>query len=128
MPGTLKLLNRDPITYESAASDKDNIISKIANVAHINTLYEYLWEQRQFIKALTAHYLRLASKDSCLVLDQSIWIRGSFNVCIPVKVKKTFGGVSRKVLIRCPMPHKLAEARYPGTVDKKVSYKVGTYT
>jgi hypothetical protein len=41
MPGTLKLLNRNPITYESAASDEDNIISKVVDVAHTNTLYEY---------------------------------------------------------------------------------------
>jgi hypothetical protein len=29
--------------------------------------------------------------------------------------------------MRCPMPHKLAEARYPGTVDEKLSCEVGTY-
>jgi hypothetical protein len=127
MPGTLNLLNRNPITYESAASDEDNIISKVADVAHTNTLYGYLWEQRRSIEALTAHHLGLASKDSCLVLDQCTWIRGSFNVCIPVEVKETSGSVSREVLMRCPMSHKLAEARYPGTVDEKVSCEVGTY-
>ncbi|KAH8723918.1 hypothetical protein GQ44DRAFT_740665 [Phaeosphaeriaceae sp. PMI808] len=29
--------------------------------------------------------------------------------------------------MRCPIPHKLAEARYPGTVDEKLSCEVGTY-
>jgi hypothetical protein len=115
MPSTLKLLNRNPITYESAVNDEDNIISKVADVAHTNNLYEYLWEQRRSIEALTAHHLRLASKESCLVLSQSTWIRGSFNVCVPVEVKETPGSASRKVLMRCAMPHKLAEATYPGT-------------
>jgi len=30
-------------------------------------------------------------------------------------------------MMRFPMPHKLAEARYPGTVDEKLSCEVGTY-
>jgi hypothetical protein len=69
MPKTLELLNRNPITYESAASHEDNIINKLADVAFTNTLYQYLWDQRRSIEALTAHHLGLASKDSCLVLD-----------------------------------------------------------
>jgi hypothetical protein len=46
---------------------------------------------------------------------------------MPVEVKETSGSVSRKVLMRCPMPHKLAEARYPGTGDEKLGCEVGTY-
>lgn len=38
-----------------------------------------------------------------------------------------FRNETRKVIMRCPMPHKLAEARYPGTVDEKLSCEVGTY-
>jgi hypothetical protein len=54
MLGTLKLLNHNLITNESAANDEDNIISKVADVVHTNTLYEYHWEQRQSVEALTA--------------------------------------------------------------------------
>jgi hypothetical protein len=125
MPGTRKLLNGNIITFESAARREDNFINKLAYETQINNLYEYLWEQRQSIEALAAHHLGLASKDTCLVLDGHTWIRGNFNVCIPVEV--TSGSVSRKVLMRCAMPPKLAEARYPGTVDEKISCEVGTY-
>ncbi len=127
MPGTLGLLNRNPITYESAAEREDNVIHQLAYVAQTNNLYEYLWGQRQSIKALTALHLGLASEDACLVLDRSTWIRGAFNICIPIQVEEMSSGVSRKVLMRCPMPHKLAEARYPGTGDEKISCEVGTY-
>jgi hypothetical protein len=127
MPGTLKLLNRHPITYESAAKHEDNVINQLAYVAQTNNLYEYLWEQRGSIEALTPHHLGLASKDTCLVFDRCTWIRGGFNVCIPIEVKETSNSVFRKVLMRCPMPHKLAEARYPGTGDEKISWEVGTY-
>ncbi len=36
-------------------------------------------------------------------------------------------GLSRKVIFRCPMPHKLAEQRYPGSIDEKLSYEVGAH-
>lgn len=33
----------------------------------------------------------------------------------------------QKVIFRCPMPHKLAEARYPGSIHEKLSSEVGAY-
>jgi hypothetical protein len=36
-------------------------------------------------------------------------------VCIPVEVRSA--GFNQKLIFRCPMPHKLAEATYPGTIN-----------
>ena len=33
----------------------------------------------------------------------------------------------KKLIFRYPMPYKLAEAKYPGTVDEKFSSEIGTY-
>jgi hypothetical protein len=46
-------------------------------------------------------------------------------VCIPVEVKSA--NFYKKLIFRCPMPHKLAEAKYPGTIGGKLSCEVGTY-
>lgn len=124
MPVTLEL-ERGPITYAAAAELEKNAINQLAYVPKVKELYDYLWKQRSSIEALTAHHLCLSKHDTCRVLDQHAWIRGSFNVCIPVEVKS--GSASCKVIVRCPMPHKLAEARYPGTVDEKLGCEVGTY-
>lgn len=48
-----------------------------------------------------------------------------FHVCVFVEVKS--GNSARKVIFRCPMPHKLAEARYPGSIDEKLSSEVGAH-
>jgi len=54
-------------------------------------------------------------------------MHGSFNVCIPVHVEDSASNVIRKVLMRCPLPHKLAGRHYPGTVDEKLNCEAATY-
>lgn len=85
--------------------------------------YEELWEQRQSIGALVKNHLALSKRDTCVVLPPSRWIRGSFNVCIFIDVNSKSS--YKKVVFRCPMPYKLAEARYPGSIDEKLSCEVG---
>jgi hypothetical protein len=129
---TIDLLNSGPIDYESAARREDNVIHQISWVPATRKLYRYLWDptQRRAIASLTAHHLGLDPKrqDACCVVQNTqAWIRGSFNVCIPVGVHDRSGDVIRKVLMRCPMGHKLAENRYPGTIDEKIGAEVATY-
>ncbi|OBT65052.1 hypothetical protein VE03_05186 [Pseudogymnoascus sp. 23342-1-I1] len=107
MSTTINLDHGKPITYESALNKDANIINQAAYLEAATELYQSLWDQRQTTEALAQ------------------WIRGGFNVCIPIEVQSTRG--DKKLIFRCPMPHKLAEAKYPGTVDEKLSSKVGTF-
>ena len=125
MPTTIKLDHRKPITYESALKKDANIITQAAYFEAATELYQSLWDQRQTIQALVRHHLRLSNRDTCIVNPKAQWIRGSFNVCIPIEIRST--RCHKKVIFRCPMPHKLAELKYPGTVDEKLSSEVGTY-
>ncbi|OBT83687.1 hypothetical protein VE02_07576 [Pseudogymnoascus sp. 03VT05] len=125
MPTAIKLDHRKPITYESALNKDVNIISQAAYLEAATELYQSLWDQRQTIEALVRHHLRLSKQDTCFVDAKAQWIRGSFNVCIPIEVRST--RYYKKLIFRCPMPHKLAEVKYPGTVDEKLSSEVGTY-
>lgn len=61
----------------------------------------------------------------CRALPPESWIQGGFNLCILIEVDS--GGLTRRLVFRCPMPHKLAEHRYPGTIDEKVSCEVAKY-
>ncbi|KND92742.1 hypothetical protein TOPH_02888 [Tolypocladium ophioglossoides CBS 100239] len=131
-PTTFPLLNRDPITFQSAARHEDHIINHISWFPATQKLYGYLWAapQRRAISSLTALHLGLDPERQfarCVVQQPETWIRGSFNVCIPVHVQDDSGRLTRKVLMRCPMAHKLAEHHYPGTVDEKLSSEVSTY-
>lgn len=109
----LELEGRAPISYASAANKDGNIINQL------------LCEETDTICSLVRHHLRLSPGAVCAVSPQSEWICGSFNVCVPIEV--TSDPASRKLMLRCCLPHKLAEDRYPGTVDEKLSCEVGTY-
>jgi hypothetical protein len=122
---TLELLGRFPITYESALKTDANMIHEAGYVTATKALYVALWKARPTLEALTRHHLSLSSRAICTVARPIDWIRGDFNVCIPVEVQST--GSCRKFMIRCAMPHKLAEAKHPGTVNEKVACEVGMY-
>lgn len=87
--------------------------------------YVKLWKDKLTIESLTKHHLGLGNRDTCIVARPRNWIRGGFNVCIPIEVQSP--GSSRKLILRCAMPHKLAEARHSGSVDEKTACEVGTY-
>ncbi|KAG5938247.1 hypothetical protein E4U53_008048 [Claviceps sorghi] len=123
MPPTLDLLGRGPISIESALMQEDNVINWASYGPATDKLHEWLWEQRESIEALVKHHLALSKRDTCVVLPRSEWICGSFNICVPVELKSKKS--CQKVVFRCPMPHKLAEARYPGSIDEKLSCEVG---
>jgi hypothetical protein len=105
--------------YESAVKKDANIISQAAYLEAATELYDSLWDQRQTIQALVSHHLRLPNRDICMVDAKARWICESFNVCIPIEIRSTW--CHKKLMFRCPIPHKLAEINYPGTVDEKLS-------
>ncbi|KAK4130736.1 hypothetical protein BT67DRAFT_489524 [Trichocladium antarcticum] len=129
MPATIRLDRRGPITYSSALKKNADVINQTAHLAAAEELCRVLWDSRGTIESLVRHHLRLGDSDSCTVEPSDRWIRGSFNVCVVVATRS--GGAAdsapRKLIFRCPMPHKLAEARYPGTVDEKLRCEVGAY-
>lgn len=140
-PGSvaLPLLNRNPITYESAINKDVNMLNKLKHPAANRKLYRRLWGERRAIEALTRHHLGLPLGSgptvTLSVAPPDDWLRGGFNVCIPVDLATGHSGPStgaggcspRRLLFRCPLPYKLAEAGYPGTIDEKLGCEVGAY-
>ncbi|KAK7428361.1 hypothetical protein QQZ08_005118 [Neonectria magnoliae] len=122
---TIDLLNRPPMTYQSALNTDQNIIQEAGYVAATETLYRKLWGEKSTIRALTKHHLGLRDGDACTIALPQQWLRGNFNVCIPIEVQSP--GSCRKLVLRCAMPHKLAEARYSGSINEKMGCELGTY-
>ena len=126
MPASLEVRGRGPITtYESASKEEINVISRLAHAPAAKALGDDLARNKAAIEALTRQHLGLRKHDTCTVLERRQWIRGGFNMCVFLAIET--GGQSRKVVFRYPMPHKLAEAQYPGTVDEKLGSEVGAY-
>ncbi|KAH6612919.1 hypothetical protein B0J18DRAFT_460788 [Chaetomium sp. MPI-SDFR-AT-0129] len=119
--------HRGPITLSSALRKNADVIIQAAHLAAAE-FCQVLWDCRGTIESLVKHHLCLSDRDSCTVAPRNRWIRGGFNICVPVEIRPgSAHGVRRKFMFRCPMPHKLAEATYPGTVDEKLSCEAGTY-
>jgi len=119
---TIPLL-KGPITYNNALNTDRNIIQESQYVATTEALYHELWTQRNTMSVIIKHHLGLGvgSQFSCTIAPQHQWIQGSFNLCIPVEV------LSQKLILRCAMPHNLAEAHNPGSVNERMSCEVGAY-
>jgi hypothetical protein len=126
MPVSFRISGK-PITYELAQDDESDFIRKIQEARKTSKFCNSLLACQREIELLSAHHLRLNKGQRCVMLGQEHWICGGFNVCIPVVVYGTDGSVLQKVVMRCPMAHKLAEAAYPGTVDEKMRCEVATY-
>lgn len=113
-------------TFDSACEDEGNLLLRLHQRAAAESLRPLLWDQRDSIVDLVRQHLRLARCDACVVLPPESWIQGGFNICILVQVTRR-GGITKKYIFRCPMPHKLAEDYYPGTIDEKVSCEAASY-
>ena len=119
-------LGRDSlfITYSKAADDESNILKQLKIAQKNSEFILSLTGDISAIESIISHHL-LTSGESCIVSQPNQWIKGGFNVCIPAEVLNGAGGPSRKVLLRCPLPHSLAE--YPGSISEKMRCEVATY-
>ncbi|KAF5248946.1 hypothetical protein FANTH_5649 [Fusarium anthophilum] len=113
------------IDYSEAQRRDDDIITKLGYTERRKDLYDNLDRQKDTIRSLVRHHLHLDNDAECIVLPQEQWIKGSFNVCIPIRTVS--GTVPRNLMLRCCLPYKLAEAQYPGTIEEKLRCEVGTY-
>ncbi|RDA87045.1 hypothetical protein CP532_3233 [Ophiocordyceps camponoti-leonardi (nom. inval.)] len=125
MPRKIQLNNRLR-SIESAAAEETNLLLAIRNQLAAEKLTDWLWGQKESIEAVVRHQLGLRRDEACAVLPVDSWIRGGFNICILVQVNSSCG-LGRRLVFRCPMPHKLAEDDNPGTVDEKVGCEVAAY-
>lgn len=92
---TLDLDGRKPITFISAEKKEANILHQLGYAPAAAELRHELWKQRREIEAIAKHHLGLGSEPSYTVLEQSTWIQGGFNICIPIKVN--LGKLSKKL-------------------------------
>ncbi|KAK4146361.1 uncharacterized protein C8A04DRAFT_25871 [Dichotomopilus funicola] len=121
------LLNGRQRTLNSAADDEDDFLLAIQHQRAAERFREQIRLERDSIVVVVRHHLRLRRGDSCAVLPSDSWIQGGFNLCVLVDVRSRASSESRRVVFRCPMPHKLAEQHHPGTIDEKVSCEAAVY-
>lgn len=123
MPNTLDLLHRK-IEFQSAVEHESNILAKLTYVLETRKVYANLSEHAGDIQSIAAHHLGV-NRSRCIVSHWRDWIRGSFNVCIPVVVDGQDGQPNKTILMRCPMAYRLSGDA--SCVDEKIGGEVAAY-
>lgn len=106
---------------DAETNGQTNIIREALEDKETANFHHYLYQQRDNIQYIVAHHFRLSSKNGCVVSPKEEWKYGGFNTSIPVHIPS----LQKRILVRCPMAHKLGESYYPGTVDEKSNGEVG---
>ncbi|RAK94065.1 hypothetical protein BO79DRAFT_241647 [Aspergillus costaricaensis CBS 115574] len=118
---TLPLLRGKSISLEDALADDDNILHRLDYPQKQQDFWSYLVSIRADIEATVAFHL---SARYCRVDEESNWMFGSYNVCIPVWINPPS---DKRVLVRIPLPYKIGEETKPGNVDEKLRCETATY-
>ena len=128
MPKTRRLL-REEITYSFAKEEEVNILHRLEYPDRQHEFFSKILDNRDWIKAVVAHHFRLRSTDLCHIPEVADWLRGSFNVCIPVTIDdwKCKAQSGNRVLVRLPLPYRVGDDFHPGNGDEKIRCEAGTY-
>ncbi|PGH16963.1 hypothetical protein AJ79_01347 [Helicocarpus griseus UAMH5409] len=113
-------------------SKEENVLHKLTYWDKQCDFFTHIHHRRGLVEKAVAHHLGLSSHSSCQAADVKDWMRGSFNLCVPVTVTCGNGSTGngtqqRRVLMRFPLPHRVGEEFRPGNADEKVRCEAATY-
>ncbi|GAD91599.1 predicted protein [Paecilomyces variotii No. 5] len=92
-------LLRRTITYSQAKDEEVNIVHQLGYWYKRNDFFEFMRVCRRLIEKTVAHHLTV-SPGNCYAADVDEWMNGSFNLCVPVKVKD-LGGRNSDEKVSC---------------------------
>jgi hypothetical protein len=130
-PSTATLKSRHlvngSITYSAAKECERNVLHELGYWGQETDYFSYLDQNRDSIRSIVAQHLGLNSADKCHIADPEQWMRGSFNICIPVHTDGQGPTPGIKMIIRFPLPYRVGEVPCPGNADEKILCEAGTY-
>ncbi|KAJ5544125.1 hypothetical protein N7494_005404 [Penicillium frequentans] len=115
------------ITYSAAKECESNVLHELEYWDQETDYLSYLYQNRDSIRSIVARHLGLNSADKCHIADPEQWMRGSFNICIPVDADGQGPNPGIKTIIRFPLPYRVGEVPCPGNADEKILCEAGTY-
>lgn len=109
------------ITLEEALDQEEDMLLDLSYPDSRIDFFVSIYSHRDDIAQLVSDNLGLGRCHQCRLGEVREWIHGSFNVCIPVYVELT-----KRVMIRFPLPYKLGESVCPGNADEKLRCEAAT--
>ncbi|OAA62718.1 hypothetical protein SPI_04258 [Niveomyces insectorum RCEF 264] len=107
-------------TFQEALETDTVVQDRSQQIKDVQAFQASLVRQASVLEARVAFHLGVDARQCVLEPDQRK--QGSFHTVLPVSV-----GPDRRVVVRVPVPAKIAESRYPGSVGHKMSSEVATY-
>jgi hypothetical protein len=121
-------LIKEEITYSLAKEREVNILHQLGYYDKQCHFFSYLYDRREWMKAVVVQHLGLSSADACHVAKMEDWLRGSFNVCVPITVDwQNRQQPGRRVILRFPLPYRVGDEFRPGNGDEKIRCEAGAY-
>ena len=115
------------ITYSAAKERETNVLHELEYWDKETEFFSYLYQNRDSIRSVVAQHLGLNSADECHIADPEQWMRGSFNICIPVDTNGCGRRPGRQAIVRFPLPYRVGDVPCPGNADEKILCEAGTY-
>ncbi|KAL8797996.1 MAG: hypothetical protein Q9182_007044 [Xanthomendoza sp. 2 TL-2023] len=126
VPTTLRTIKQD-VTLDFALGEEHDMLRRLLHFNKRGHFLGYLLHHAAEIEAVVAHHLGLRDPTSCQLSVLDDWVHGSFNMCVPVHVKRWEQQAEKRVMIRFPLHYKVGEENFPGNAEEKLRCEAATY-
>ncbi|KAJ5286819.1 hypothetical protein N7478_002505 [Penicillium angulare] len=123
---TLPLI-RDTMTLQDALEQEEDMPLDLDYPQQRIYFFVSLYGNRERIVNIVSYHLGLRPSDTCWLGEVKEWIHGSFNVCIPVYIRRPNQPPGKCALIRLPLPYKIGELENPENMDEKIQCEAATF-
>lgn len=120
-------LSHGTISLSAALANTDDTLLALSYPQEEAKFFDYLESRENDIKHIVAWHLKLKAGKIPQLAPRHAWLRGYFNINIPVSIENWSHQPHKRVLFRIPLPYKVGEARHPGNVDEKLRCEVATF-
>lgn len=111
------------VSYDDAITGLHDVVKDHEDVQALQDQYNSIQASCRDLMKATRNHLSLARETKLSWSSKEKWIRGGFNICVPLRIQSTTRDF--KVIIRCPSPFALLETQYPDIIDEKIRSEVG---
>jgi hypothetical protein len=111
---------RESITYDEARDDDShNMLVELTYPDKEAKFFDFIHSRSSLIESRVSHHLHVSRSRCHMDKDHNQWMKGSFNLCVPVKIDG-FG----RVIVRLPFLYRVGGKE---NGDEKVRCEAGTY-
>jgi len=125
---TIQVTRWKELTEKQALAEDWDMIPTLTAFAKTREFCQYLDCHRDQLEGLISRHLGIPSTEFVL-LSQECWVWGSFNLCMPIDIKRTHRSstLPPQAILRIPLPFRCGEDYSPGNVEEKLRCEAATY-